>query len=56
MVRLSARDFQAEGLGEEMLEIARDSSGDNLARARLRIKALERQATRMAPRKYGNRR
>jgi hypothetical protein len=28
----------------------------NLARVRLRMKALERQAARMAPRKYGNRR
>jgi hypothetical protein len=51
-----ARDFQADGLGEEMLEIVRDTivrdtSGDDLARARLR--ALERQAARMAPRKYG---
>jgi hypothetical protein len=34
-----ARDFQAEGLGEEMFEIIRDTSGDNLARARLRIRA-----------------
>jgi hypothetical protein len=51
---ISARDFQAEGLGEKMIEIARDTSGDDLARARL--KALERQAARMAPRKYGNRR
>ena len=50
---ISARDVQAEGLGEEMFEIARDTSGDNLARARLRT--LERQAARMAPRKYGNR-
>jgi hypothetical protein len=49
-----ARDFQAVGLGEEMIAIARDTSGDDLARARLR--ALERQAARMAPRKYGNRR
>ena len=49
-----ARDFQAEGLGEEMFEIIRDTSGDDLARARLR--ALERQAARMAPRKYGSRR
>ena len=48
---ISARDFQAEGLGEEMFEILRDASGDNLARARL--KALERQAARMAPKKYG---
>jgi len=48
--RLSARDFQAEGLCEEMIEIARDTSGDN-AFARLRIKALERQVARMAPRK-----
>jgi hypothetical protein len=48
---ISARDFQAVGLGEEMLEIDRDTSGDDLARARLR--ALERQAARMAPRKYG---
>jgi hypothetical protein len=48
---IGARDCQAEGLGEEMFEIIRDSSGDNLARARL--KALERQAARMAPRKYG---
>jgi len=48
---ISARDFQAEGLCEEMFEIARDTSGDNLARARL--KALKRQAARMAPRKYG---
>jgi hypothetical protein len=39
-----------------MLEIARDTSGDNLARARLRMNALERQAARMAPRKYGIRR
>jgi hypothetical protein len=53
---ISARDFQAEGLGEEMLEIARDTSGDNIARARLRMNALERQAARMAPRKYGIRR
>jgi hypothetical protein len=60
---ISARDFQAEGLGEEMLEIARDTSGDNLARsgdnlarARLRMNALERQAARMTPRKYGIRR
>jgi hypothetical protein len=53
---ISARDFQAEGLGEEMLEIVRDTSGDDLARARLRIEALERQAAPMAPRKYGNRR
>src|SRR4249919_1639471 len=29
---------------------------ENLARVRLRMKALERQAARMAPRKYGNRR
>jgi hypothetical protein len=29
---------------------------ENIARARLRIKALEQQAARMAPRKYGNRR
>ena len=29
---------------------------ENLARARLRIKALQRQAARMAPRKCGNRR
>jgi hypothetical protein len=43
-----------------MLDIARDTSGDNLARsgdnlarARLRMNALERQAARMAPRKYG---
>ena len=42
---ISARDFQAEGLGEEMFEILRDTSGDDLARARLR--ALERQAARM---------
>jgi hypothetical protein len=48
---ISARNFQAEGLGEEMFEIDRDSSGDDLARARLR--GLERQAARMAPRKYG---
>ena len=47
-----ARDFQAVGLGEEVIAIARDTtSGDDLARARLR--ALERQAARMAPRKYG---
>jgi hypothetical protein len=39
-----------------MLEIVRDTSGDNLARARLRMNALERQTARMAPRKYGNRR
>ena len=51
---ISARDCQAEGLGEEMFEILRDTGGDNLARARL--KALERQAARMAPRKYGIRR
>jgi hypothetical protein len=38
-----------------MFEIIRDTSGDDLARARLRINALERQAARMAPRKYGNR-
>jgi hypothetical protein len=50
---ISARNFQAEGLGDEMLEIAHDTSGDNPARARLT--ALERQAARMAPRKYGNR-
>jgi hypothetical protein len=47
---IGARDCQAEGLGEEMIAIAR-VSGDNLARARL--KALERQAARMAPKKYG---
>lgn len=29
---------------------------ENLARVQLRMKALERQAARMAPRKYGNRR
>jgi hypothetical protein len=29
---ISARDFQAEGLGEEMIEIARDTSGDSLTR------------------------
>jgi hypothetical protein len=29
---------------------------ENLARVRLRMKALERQTARMAPRKYGNRR
>jgi hypothetical protein len=29
---------------------------ENLARVRLGIKALEQQAARMAPRKYGNRR
>jgi hypothetical protein len=29
---------------------------ENLARVHLRMKALERQAARMAPRKYGNRR
>jgi len=46
----AARDFQAEGLCEEMIEIARDTSGDD-AGARLRIKALERQVARMAPRK-----
>jgi hypothetical protein len=28
--RLSARDFQAEGLCEEMIEIARDTSGSDL--------------------------
>jgi Bacteriophage Sf6, terminase small subunit-like len=28
---ISARDFQAEGLGEEMIEIVRDTSGDDLA-------------------------
>jgi hypothetical protein len=33
-----------------MIEIADDTSGDN-AGARLRIKALERQLARMAPRK-----
>ena len=33
---IGARDFQAEGLGEEMLEIVRDTSGDDLAGARLR--------------------
>jgi hypothetical protein len=47
---INARDFQAEGLCDEMIEIARDTSGDN-AGARLRIKALERQLARMAPRK-----
>jgi hypothetical protein len=47
---ISARDFQAEGLCDEMIEIARDTSDDN-AGARLRIKALERQLARMAPRK-----
>ena len=51
---IGARDFQAECLGEEMFEIIRDTRGDDLARARLR--ALERQAARMAPRKYGIRR
>ena len=51
---IRARDFQAEGLGEEMLEIVRDTGGDDLARARLR--ALDRQAARMAPKKYGIRR
>jgi len=50
---MGARDCQAEGLGEEMIAIARDTRGDNLARARLRINALERQAARMAPKKYG---
>jgi hypothetical protein len=30
---IGARDSQAEGLGEEMFEIVRDTSGDNLARA-----------------------
>jgi hypothetical protein len=57
---ISARAFQAEGLGEEIFEIARDTSGnnlarsgDNLARARLRMNALELQAARMAPKKYG---
>jgi hypothetical protein len=34
-----------------MFEIIRDTSGDDLARARLR--ALEQQAARMVPRKYG---
>jgi hypothetical protein len=29
---------------------------ENIARARLKIKALEQQAARMAPKKYGNRR
>jgi hypothetical protein len=71
---ISARDFQAEGLCEEMIEIARDTSGDwvekigadgkavmvvdheNIARARRRCKALEGQAARLAPKKYGNRR
>jgi hypothetical protein len=42
--RTKDRDFQAEGLCEEMIEIARDTSGDNPARARLRMNALERQA------------
>src|SRR5436190_20072236 len=46
---ISARDFQAEGLGEEMIAIVRNTSGDDLARARL--KALERQAARIAPEK-----
>ena len=48
---INARDFQAEGLCDEMIEIARDTSGDNLAGACLRIKDLERQLARMAPRK-----
>ncbi len=34
-----------------MFEIVRDTSGDDLARARL--SALERQAARMVPKKYG---
>jgi hypothetical protein len=68
-----ARDFQAEGLFDEMLEIVDDPcvwvekigadgrvvrvlDHENLARVRLRMKALERQAARMAPRKYGDRR
>jgi Bacteriophage Sf6, terminase small subunit-like len=45
-----ARELRAEELGEEMLELIDDPS------ARLRFKALERQAARMAARKYGNRR
>jgi hypothetical protein len=69
-----AREFQAEDLADEILDIADDTSGDwvekigadgkavmvvddeNIARARRRIKALEGQAIRLAPKKYGNRR
>ena len=36
---------------DRKIAIVRDTSGDDFARARLR--ALERQAARMAPRKYG---
>jgi polyhydroxyalkanoate synthesis regulator phasin len=67
-----AREFQAQDLADEILEIADATSGDwaekigadgkaaldheNIARARRRINALGRQAARLAPKKYGSRR
>jgi hypothetical protein len=64
-----ARDWQADALADEMLEIADDSRNDfytdgdgkrhvnyeNIARSKLRIAARQWLAERLAPKKYGSR-
>lgn len=64
-----AREIQAELLAEEIIEIADDSSGDvivdedgreqtnheRVARSRLRVDARKWYASKLAPKKYGDR-
>ncbi len=64
---LAGREEQADRYFEEIIEIAKDSSGDytvdrngewvvdheNIQRSRLRVDALKWIASKLAPRKYG---
>jgi len=66
---LAGREEQADRYFEEIIEIAKDSSGDytvdrngewvvdheNIQRSRLRVDALKWVASKLAPRKYGDR-
>src|SRR5258708_25521641 len=66
---LAGREEQADRYFEEIIEIAKDSSGDytvdrngewvvdheNIQRSRLRVDALKWIASKLAPRKYGDR-
>src|ERR1700716_2841272 len=49
-----AREFQADCLVEDALEIADSMDNDNIAVVRHRIRIRQWVAARMAPRKYGN--
>jgi hypothetical protein len=49
-----ARDIQADHLFDEMQEIADSGNADDVQRARLRVTTMQWRASKLAPKKYGD--